>query len=235
MSENRNEFLESLQFDISSAIEEYSKYENEYKDDFYKQAIDVHKAIQEAFPGLDFHTVCRIKSFDSTLGKAKRKTLDKVFDIHGMKHIIHSVHGDTDEAILMGYCYKLKDFLEKYYSQSNVVISRLKDYITSPKENGYEAIHLSGVVVSQNNRRFETQIKTAEMEKIAKYGSANHAEKYKPRDFGRYPLAKVPQYMTIITSNDGTITSYRLTREECFQYFFNRPYKDYLNQKETRE
>lgn len=228
MNLNRNEFLENLHFDIAPAIEEYSNYLTEYKKLFYTQAHDVHQAIQKAFPTMDFHTICRIKSFDSTLDKIKRRTKEKVFDIHGMKHIIHSVDGDTSEPVLMAYCYKMKSFLENYYSNLGIEISRIKDYIASPKESGYEALHLSGKVLNENSRKFETQIKTVKMEEIAKHGSANHAEKYKPRQLGNYPIAKVPHYLTIFTSDDGQILSHELSLSERFQYFYNIPYETYL-------
>ena len=237
MSTERNEFLEYLHFDLSTATEEYVRYLFDYRPQFYAQACAVHKAIVEAFPELDFHTVCRIKSFDSTLNKARSKTLDRVFDIHGMKHIIHSVAGDDSEPILIGYCYKLQAFLEEYYAKHGIEIihSRTKDYIQSPKESGYEAIHLSGAVCQQMGRRFETQIKTARMESVAKYGTANHSEKYKPRTLGKYPTTKVPTYMTITHTDDGQITSHELTQPQCFQYFYNIPYEEYLQQRQTEK
>lgn len=228
MNSNRNEFLETLRFDIASAFEEYSDYSFDYKQPFYNQAHDVHRAIQEAFPTMDFHTICRIKSLDSTLDKIKHRTKENVFDIHGIKHIIHSVDGNTSEPVLMSYCYKVKSFIENYYSNSGVEISRIKDYIASPKENGYEALHLSGKVINENGRKFETQIKTARMEEIAKHGSANHSEKYKPRKLGNNPTIKVPRYLTIFTSDDGRILSHNLSFSECFQYFYNISYESYL-------
>lgn len=230
LNTNRNEFLAAIHFSVANTIEEYSKYLYEYKAPFFRQAFDAHVAIMEAFPELDFHTICRIKSFDSTLNKARSKTLEKVFDIHGMRFILHSVNGDTSEALLTSYCYKLKAYLEHYYSEQ-ILPDRTKDYIASPKENGYQAIHLSGC---DSTRRFEIQIKTVEMENVAKYGNANHAEKYKPRTLDKHPLTKVPHY-AVIHNVDGNPIMHELNQAENFQYFYNRPYEDYKKQMQAEK
>ncbi len=228
MNKEQNEFKKSLKFKISDCFEEYPKYAFDYKDAFFKQSFLTYCAIKEHFPELDFHTICRIKSFDSTYTKAQKKSLDRVYDIHGMKHIIHSVNGNDDEQTLIEYCYKVQDFLKKYYNENKMYLipTREKDYIKEPKENGYQALHLSGVVIPEHSRRFETQIKTARMEEVAKYGNANHALKYKPREFGKYATLKVPRYATI-HDEDGKPVMKELTFEECFQYFYNVPFMTY--------
>ena len=232
MEKSRNDFIETLRFDISGALETYSKYLYVYKAQFMAQALAVHSSIMEEFPDLDFNTICRIKSLESTMDKIKRKGLDKIYDIHGLKHIVYSVGDCTDEQTLTTYCYKLKEYLEDYYSKkgAEIITSRTKDYIASPKENGYKAIHLSG---QKGERKFETQIKTAQMEKIAKYGEANHSEKYKPRTLGKTPLVKLPIYFTITTQNHAPVIN-ELSLEDCFQYFYNIPYSEYIEKVKER-
>ncbi len=222
----RNSFIESLRFDVSAAYEEYSRYLFDYKAQFHLQALSAHIAIMEAFPELDFHTICRIKSLTSFLAKAEHKGIERVFDVHGMKHIIHFANGSDDEKLLTDYCYRLRDFLSKYYSElaTKTTICRPKDYIVEPKENGYQALHFSGIC---GQRRFETQIKTARMEEVAKFGNANHAEKYKPRELGPHPLASVPRYL-IIRNQDGMPITHELSLPDCFQYFYNIPYEQFV-------
>lgn len=229
----RNDFLESIKFDIAPAIEEYSKYLYDYKQNFYKQAFGAHIAISKIFPEIDFHTICRIKSFNSSLNKAKHKGLDRVYDIHGIRHVINSVSENDNEELLTKYCYKIKRYLEGYYSSLGIQIAhnREKDYIASPKENGYQAIHISGFVPNDFGRRFETQIKTTKMDEYAKYGNANHAEKYKPRALGKNPLANVPRY-AVIRNIDGNPVMHELSENDCFQYFYNVPYDKYIEIKE---
>ena len=234
--DSKNEFLETIKFDTASAIEEYSKYLYDYKRDFYHQAYEEHYAISRLFPEVDFHTVCRIKAFKSTMDKAKNKGLDKVFDIHGIMHVINSVDDSKDEKLLTKYCYKIRDYLKSFYISHGITVEadREKDYIVHPKENGYQALHLSGMATSENNRRFETQIKTTKMDEFAKYGNANHAEKYKPRAMGKNPLANVPLYAVIRKINGKPVFD-ELTKETCFQYFYNVPYDKYVKTRSEQE
>lgn len=225
MEEHRDSFLETIKFDVANSIEQYNMYLYDYRNQLKAQAVATHSAIMEEFPELDFTTICRIKSFESTMDKIKRKGFDKVYDIHGLKHIIYGVNDSSDEATLTKYCYILKDFIENYYTKKgcNIITERTKDYIQNPKENGYRALHLSG---QKGDRKFETQIKTANMEQIAKYGNANHSEIYKPRAIGKYPILKLPRYFTVVTQNSAPFVK-ELTLDECFQYFYNIPYEKY--------
>ncbi|XPV54356.1 MAG: TGS domain-containing protein [Halarcobacter ebronensis] len=51
------------------------------------------------------------------------------------------------------------------------LISRFKDYVSTPKENGYRTIHTT---VFYNSKIYEIQIRSFEMNKIAEYGIAAH-------------------------------------------------------------
>ena len=215
MSEKRNPFLESLKVNLAGLIDTYNKYKFDLKDKFFEQALSQHEAIAQAFPDLDFYTVARIKSYESSMNKLKNKGVKNVYDIHGVKHVLRGADSDV--------CYKVKEFLEtEYYPSKNIklVKSRTKDYIANPKSNHYQAIHQSA---NDNGRRFETQIKTDLMEKIARFGEASHADVYKPRTLGNYPTTKVPEYMVI----SGKQVRH-LTFEECFQYFYNINFKEYV-------
>ena len=232
----RNEFIESIKFDIPTAIEEYSRYLYDYKMNFYKQAYEEHLAIKKLFPEVDFHTVCRIKSFKSTLDKAKNKGLDKIYDIHGVRHVIYSVDGIDDEELLTKYCYKIRNYLKSFYNSKGILTDseRDKDYIKNPKENGYQALHISGICPKNNNRKFEMQIKTEKMDNYAKYGNANHAEKYKPRELGKNPLSNVPLF-AVIKNGEERPEMYELSFEQCFQYFYNIPYENYIKSRNGNE
>lgn len=66
-------------------------------------------------------------------------------------------------------CYQAMGILHSKYS---VVPGRFKDYISTPKPNGYRSIHT--VLIGPENQRIEVQIRTHEMHEIAELGVAAH-------------------------------------------------------------
>ncbi len=70
-----------------------------------------------------------------------------------------------------GECYKALEVLHRLWPH---VPERLKDYIKSPKANGYQSIHT--VLSCLQKKPIEFQIRTHEMDVVAASGPANHAE-----------------------------------------------------------
>jgi GTP diphosphokinase / guanosine-3',5'-bis(diphosphate) 3'-diphosphatase len=66
-------------------------------------------------------------------------------------------------------CYRALGALHVAYS---VVPGRFKDYISTPKPNGYRSLHTS--VIGPNQHRIEVQIRTREMNEVAEFGVAAH-------------------------------------------------------------
>ncbi|HWL83675.1 MAG TPA: bifunctional (p)ppGpp synthetase/guanosine-3',5'-bis(diphosphate) 3'-pyrophosphohydrolase [Roseomonas sp.] len=73
----------------------------------------------------------------------------------------------TDKA----NCYAA---LGAIHSAYRVVPGRFKDYISTPKPNGYQSLHTGVTVPERRNAKIEVQIRTPEMHEIAEYGVAAH-------------------------------------------------------------
>lgn len=119
----------------------------------------------------------RIKYLYSLYTKLQRKNMDidEIYDFSGLRIIV-----DTIEE-----CYQVLGIVHSIYRP---VPGRMKDYIASPKPNGYQSIHTA--VFTGEGSIIEIQIRTKEMQYEAEYGVASHihyAEAGKPTEGGHLP------------------------------------------------
>lgn len=116
--------------------------------------------IQEGVPEGDFQITSRIKRHYSIYLKMQRKgiSIDEVLDLLAIRIITKT---ELD-------CYKILGIIHLQYKP---IMSRFKDYIALPKENGYQTIHTT---VFDDSAIFEVQIRTENMHKSAEYGIAAH-------------------------------------------------------------
>jgi GTP pyrophosphokinase len=103
----------------------------------------------------------RMKSPYSVWRKMQRKnvTFEQLSDIMAFRVVVGS----------LGDCYHALGLLHSRYP---VVPGRFKDYISTPKPNGYRSLHTT--IIGPERHRIEVQIRTTEMHEIAEYGVAAH-------------------------------------------------------------
>lgn len=116
--------------------------------------------------GFKFKIFGRPKSIFSIYNKIKNKgvTFEEIFDIFAIRIVIDS-HPDQEKAD----CWKIYSIITDFYHPSP---ERLRDWISTPKANGYESLHTT--VMGPEGKWVEVQIRTERMDEIAEKGYAAH-------------------------------------------------------------
>ena len=111
--------------------------------------------------GIECSVTGRLKSPYSIWRKMQSKavTMEQLADIVAFRILVPSSED----------CYRALGQLHQNYP---TVMGRFKDYISTPKRNGYQSLH-TGLLGPQNHR-IEVQIRTPEMHRVAEHGVAAH-------------------------------------------------------------
>ncbi len=135
----------------------------------------------------------------------KRVSLEQITDIIGFRIILENIDD----------CYKSLGVLHKNW---NCIPGKFKDYISSPKINGYKSIHTA--VIGSFKKPIEIQIRTKEMHDFAERGIASHwqyksSEKFNSLTWKEYDWLK--DLVEIIEKNENPEHSYEYTKLQMFQ------------------
>ncbi|MEK9610603.1 MAG: bifunctional (p)ppGpp synthetase/guanosine-3',5'-bis(diphosphate) 3'-pyrophosphohydrolase [Alphaproteobacteria bacterium] len=111
--------------------------------------------------GIESSVNGRMKTPYSIWTKMQRKkvSMDQLADIMAFRVLVPDVSD----------CYRALGQLHLNYP---TVMGRFKDYISTPKRNGYQSLHTG--VIGPENHKIEVQIRTPEMHNIAEHGVAAH-------------------------------------------------------------
>ncbi|WP_425364006.1 bifunctional (p)ppGpp synthetase/guanosine-3',5'-bis(diphosphate) 3'-pyrophosphohydrolase [Candidatus Tisiphia endosymbiont of Hybos culiciformis] len=114
----------------------------------------------------------RLKDPTSTLKKLIRKNIDfhQLTDLVAFRIIVNRQED----------CYKILDIINDLYPSN---FEKYKDYIISPKHNGYSSLHIVAAIGTPS-RNVEIQIRTNQMHDIAEFGTASHDEYKKAQEAG---------------------------------------------------
>ncbi|MDA3952693.1 MAG: RelA/SpoT family protein [Bacteroidales bacterium] len=123
---------------------------------------------------IDFDINGRPKSIFSIWNKMQLKNIpfDEVYDLMAVRIIFKSLNRETEKA----QCWQIYSIITDIYTPKP---DRIRDWISSPKANGYEALHTT--VMGPNGKWVEIQIRSERMDEIAERGFAAHW-KYKGDD-----------------------------------------------------
>jgi len=146
---------------IVQRLAETKKERTRYINEFIKP---IKEQLQEA--NLNFEIFGRAKSINSIYNKMKTKhvTFDEVYDLFAIRIIL-----DTPRDIEKQECWRVYSIITNSYIPSP---ERLRDWISMPKGNGYEALHTT--VMGPGGKWVEVQIRTKRMNEIAEKGLAAH-------------------------------------------------------------
>ena len=130
--------------------------------------------------GLDAWVSGREKRPFSIWEKMQRKNIpfEQLSDIIAFRIVVRDVTA----------CYQALGIVHNTWPS---VPGRFKDYISTPKQNGYRSLHTT--VIGPENKRIEVQIRTQDMHEVADLGVAAHWH-YKQGDKANAPDAEAKQY-----------------------------------------
>ncbi|MBQ2673435.1 MAG: bifunctional (p)ppGpp synthetase/guanosine-3',5'-bis(diphosphate) 3'-pyrophosphohydrolase [Prevotella sp.] len=148
-------------YHIKDKLSETKKSRDAYIERFIKP---VSERLTEA--GLKFHIKGRTKSIHSIWQKMKKQkcSFEGVYDLFAIRIII-----DTPIEKEKMQCWQAFALVTSMYQPNP---KRLRDWISVPKSNGYESLHIT--VLGPEQKWVEVQIRTERMDEVAERGVAAH-------------------------------------------------------------
>lgn len=149
-------------YEISNKLSETIDARNAYIEEFKAPVV---KSLEKD-TDIKFYILSRSKSIYSIWNKIRQKgvTFEGIYDLFAIR-IIVDVPKEKEKRI----CWEVYTIVSDFYRP---LPERLRDWITSPKANGYESLHTT--VIGPDGRYVEVQIRSQRMDEIAERGFAAH-------------------------------------------------------------
>ena len=168
-------------YKIKSELEDLSlKYTDPKQFDFIKKKLNETKRSRDIYiaefiapikkklqaMGLKFDIKGRTKSIHSINNKLKKQKIEfeGIYDLFAIRVVL-----DTPLEKERSDCWQVYSIITDMYQPNP---NRMKDWISIPKTNGYESLHIT--VMGPQNKWVEVQIRTRRMDEIAERGLAAH-------------------------------------------------------------
>lgn len=168
-------------YTIKSELEDLSlKYRDREMYDFIAQKLNESKRSRDQYieefiepvkerlekTGLRYDIKGRTKSIHSIHNKLKKQKIEfeSIYDLFAIR-VILDAPADQEKA----QCWQVYSIITDMYQPNP---KRLKDWLSIPKSNGYESLHIT--VMGQSAKWVEVQIRTRRMDEIAERGLAAH-------------------------------------------------------------
>ena len=146
---------------VARKLNETKRSRDKYIDEFIAP---VREKLEQT--GLDFDIKGRTKSIFSILNKLKKQEVEfeDIYDLFAIRVIL-----DSDIEKEKAECWQVYSIITDMYQPNP---KRLKDWLSIPKTNGYESLHIT--VMGPDTKWVEVQIRTRRMNEVAERGLAAH-------------------------------------------------------------
>jgi GTP diphosphokinase / guanosine-3',5'-bis(diphosphate) 3'-diphosphatase len=157
MKINEPELYEEIEQKLHETKQERTRYINEFLKPLNEELNEI---------GYPYRTTGRPKSIYSIANKIKTKNVpfEEIYDLFAVRIIV-----DVPQKKEKQICWQIYSIVTDVHTP---IAERLKDWITTPKSNGYESLHTT--VIGPEGRYVEVQIRSERMDEVAEKGFAAH-------------------------------------------------------------
>lgn len=168
-------------YNVKSELEDlYLKYTDRKIYDYISQKLNESKIVRDQYiaefiapleeklkeTGLKYDIKGRVKSIYSINNKLKKQKVEfeSIYDLFAIRIVL-----DSPQPKEKAECWQIYSIVTDLYQPNP---KRLKDWLSIPKSNGYESLHIT--VMGPQSRWVEVQIRSRRMDEIAERGLAAH-------------------------------------------------------------